>query len=171
MSGREEKGNPNAKSRHHDLFTAILGGSAAFLLVTLRIHIDTTAVPYPFYKGPVIFPLIVLSVMVLASLPSIFRLMKPEPNATWHLDSKGWPLRPAITIIFLILFFIFGISTIGVEASVFLFLLISNYVLGFRGAKVNLLLPIVYTAIIVLIFKYILDIWFPKPLLMSLVGG
>ena len=69
MSTEKKKGKPDPKSRVHDLFTVILGGGAAVLLATLKLHIDTTAVPYPFYKGPILFPLIVLSIMVLSCLP------------------------------------------------------------------------------------------------------
>lgn len=160
----------NPKSRIHDLFSAILGGCAAFLLATLKVQIDTTAVPYPFYKGPTIFPLIVLSIMVLSSLPAVYRLLRPGAISNWYLDGKGWPRRPAITLVLLISFFILGIIAIGVEASVFLFLIISYYLLGYRSVKVNLLLPLLYTTVLVLIFKYILTIWFPHPWIFSFFG-
>jgi hypothetical protein len=166
---RDRKGL-NQKSSIHDLFSAILGGGAAFLLATLKMQIDTTAVPYPFYKGPTIFPFIVLSIMVLSSIPAVCRLVRPEANSSWYVDGKGWPHRPVITLVLLISFFIFGIIAIGVESSVFLFLIISYYIVGFRSAKINLLLPLLYTAAVVLIFKYILHIWFPEPWIFSLFG-
>lgn len=170
MSDQKDRKESNPKSPIHDLFSAILGGGAAFLLATFKTQIDATAVPYPFYKGPTIFPFIVLCTMVLSSLPAIYRLVRTAANSSWYLDGKGWPSRPAITLVLLISFFIFGIIAIGVEASVFLFLIISYYLLGYRSAKINLLLPLLYTAVIVLIFKYILTIWFPQPWIFSLFG-
>ena len=170
VSDRKKRKGPDPKSPIHDLFSAILGGCAAFLLATLKIQIDTTAVPYPFYKGPIIFPFIVLSIMVLSSLPAVYRLVRRAANSSWYLDGKGGPSRPAITLVLLIVFFIFGLIAIGVEASVFLFLIISYYLLGYRSTKINLLLPLFYTAVIVLIFKYILSIWFPQPWIFGLFG-
>ena len=169
MADKKERKGPNPKSLVHDLFTMILGGGAAVLLATLRLHIDTTAVPYPFYKGPVLFPLIVLSTMVLACLPAFFRLIKRAPGGDLYLDGEGVPYRPAVILVFLISFFIFGIAFIGVETSSFLFLLISSYCLGYRGIKSIILLPLFYTALIVIIFKYIFDIWFPQPWLLGLI--
>jgi hypothetical protein len=170
VANQKDRNGLNPKSLFHDLFSAILGGGAAFLLVTLKMQIDTTAVPYPFYKGPTIFPFLVLSIIVLSSLPAVYRLGRPKADSSWYLDGKGWPRRPMISLVLLISFFIFGIIAIGVEASVFLFLIISYYLLGYRSAKINLLLPFLYTAVVVLIFKYILHIWFPQPWIFSLFG-
>jgi hypothetical protein len=171
MSGQERNESEALKSRYHDLFSVILGAFAAMLLLTLRIQIDTTAVPYPFYKGPKIFPLIVLSLMVVSSIPSLLRLIRPAPNSGWWLDGRGWPHRPVSTLVLLVLFFLLGISGIGVEASVLFFLISAYYILGYRELKINLLLPVVYTMVIVIIFKYLLHIWFPEPLIFSLFGG
>jgi hypothetical protein len=152
------------------LFAAILGFFAALLLSTFKMHIDTTAVPYPFYKGPTIFPLMVLSLMVLSSLPAAYRLIRPASDASWWLDGRGWPRRPTLTLVLLILFFLFGITGIGLEASVLLFLISAYYLLGYRNTKINLLIPFIYTVVIVIIFKHILNIWFPQPLIFSLFG-
>lgn len=170
MSHQNDGKGPNPRSRIHDLFSAILGGCAAFLLATLKVQIDITAVPYPFYKGPTIFPLIVLSIMVLSSLPAVYRLLRPGAISNWYLDGKGWPRRPAIAIVLLISFFLIGILSVGVEASVFSFLIVSYYVLGYRSVKINLLLPLLYTVVIVIIFKYVFTIWFPRPWIFGLFG-
>jgi hypothetical protein len=170
MANERDREGPNPKSRVHDLLTVVLGGGAAFLLATLKRQIDTTAVPYPFYKGPVIFPLIVLSVMVLSCLPAACRLLRPRPDSSWYLDGKGWPRRPVIALVLLITFFVFGIPLIGVEASVLLFLILAYYGLGYRRMTINLWVPLLYTAVIVFIFKYVLSIWFPEPWIFTLLG-
>lgn len=161
---------PDSKSRYHDLVAAILGSISIILLVTLKMHIGQPAANYPFYKGPTIFPLIVLSIMAISSLPAIYRLIRPNIDSSWNLDNMGWPQKPVITLIILVVFFIFGIIGIGVEVSVFLYLLISYFMLGYRNYRVSLLLPLVYTAILILIFKYFLRIWFPEPLILGFLG-
>ncbi|MBW1996931.1 MAG: tripartite tricarboxylate transporter TctB family protein [Deltaproteobacteria bacterium] len=171
MPGDEKDSSTGSRSRFHDLFSTVLGAFAAALLLTLRIQIDTTAVPYPFYKGPKIFPLMILSLMVASSIPPLLRLIRPAPDSEWYLDGRGWPRRPAGTVVLLIVFFLAGISYIGLEASVLLFLVSAYYLLGYRDLKINLLIPITYTLVIVAIFKYLLHIWFPEPLIFSLFGG
>ena len=109
--------------------------------------------------------------MVLSCLPSFFRLIKRPSDRDWILDGEGLPYRPVVILVFLISFFIFGITLIGVEASSFLFLLISCYYLGYRKAKIFILVPLIYTFVIVVIFKYILGIWFPQPWLFELIWG
>ncbi|MBW1972049.1 MAG: tripartite tricarboxylate transporter TctB family protein [Deltaproteobacteria bacterium] len=171
MEEERDKTGVNPNSRFHDLFTAVLGGFAAFLLATIKMQIDTTAVPYPFYKGPIIFPLIVLSIMVVSSLPAFYRLLiKPNPDASWYLDGKGAPKRPSVVLGLLILFFIFGITYIGVGGSCFLFLSLSLFYLKHRSIKTFIGFSILYTVLIVIVFKYLLDIWFPEPWILTLFG-
>jgi hypothetical protein len=168
--GQEGKG-PDPKSRAHDLFTSVLGGFAAFLLATLRLHIDTKASPYPFYKGPIIFPIIILSIMFISSLPSFYRLLKPAADSRWYVDGEGWPYRPAAILILLALFFLIGVNLIGVEISVFLFLCISIFFLKYRSFWINFVLPFIYTAAMISVFKYMFDVYFPKPWIFRVLGG
>ena len=83
----------------------------------------------------------------------------------------GPPIKPAVCLVLLILFFLFGSVVIGVEASVLMFLIISYYLQGYREIKIIFLIPIIYTTVIVVLFKHILQIWFPEPAIMSLLGG
>ena len=161
---------PNPDSHIHDLLSTVLGVFAAILLVTLKLHIDEPAADYPFYKGPKIFPILVLAVMVISSLPSLYRLIRTFGSGRWWLDGYGWPNKPAIVTLMLVLFFLFGITWIGVEASVLAFMSLSFLVLGYRRVGVNLLYPLLYTIIIVVLFKYALEIWFPEPLMFGLFG-
>lgn len=170
FEAQEGKG-PDPRSRTHDLLTAALGGFAAFLLTTLHLHIDTKGSPYPFYKGPVIFPIIILSIMLISSLPSFYRLLKPAPGSRWFVDGEGWPRRPTVVLTLLILFFIIGVNLIGVEISVFLFLCISIFFLKYRSVWINLVLPFIYTAAMISVFKYMFDVYFQKPWIFRLLGG
>ena len=161
---------PDPGSRFHDLLSAALGVFAGILLVTLKLHIDEPAADYPFYKGPTIFPIIVLSVMFVSSLPSLYRIIRPLENSRWRLDGYGWPKKPLIVTFMLVAFFLFGITLIGVETSALAFMVLSFLVLGYRRLGVNLVYPILYTVILVILFKYALKIWFPEPLVFSLFG-
>jgi hypothetical protein len=144
---------------------------AIILLATVKLHISEPAVDYPFYKGPLIFPVIALGIMAASSFSAFYRLIKPAPDSSWQLDNMGPPIKPAVSLILLILFFLFGPVVIGVEASVLMFLIISYYLQGYRQIKIIFLIPIIYTTVIVVLFKYILQIWFPEPAIMSLLGG
>jgi hypothetical protein len=169
--GQETPRGPNPDSCAHDLLSIILGMFAAFLLLTLRLQIAEPAVNYPFYKGPYIFPIIVLVVMVIASLPSLYHLIRTSGHANWRLDGYGWPIKPAIVTFMLVLFFLFGISWIGMEISVFSFMVLSLLILGYRRLRVIVLFPLLYTLLMVVIFKYLLKIWFPEPSILNLFGA
>jgi hypothetical protein len=150
------------QSRVHDLFGAFLGGFAALCLITSPWNVDTEG-PDPFYKGPLIFPIMVLSMMILASLPAFKRLIAPPYGASWRLDGEGYPKKTLI-VLGLLVAMLFGLNLIGLEASSLAFLGVSLYILGHRGALKLIVLPLVMTGLIVLIFKYFLDVFFPEPL-------
>ena len=156
-----------AESRLHDLFGAFLGALAAGLLISTPWQIDTAG-PDPFYKGPLLYPLLVLSLMVLASIPSAFRLIRPAEGAPWVLDGRGFPKKPLVVFSLLILFTA-GLVVFGLRISCLLFLGSSLYYLGHRRAGALIAIPLIVTAIVFLVFKFFLDIYFPTPLLFELL--
>jgi hypothetical protein len=156
-------------SRVHDLLATFLGGAAAFLLLSSRWQVDTTG-PDPFYKGPLIFPLLVLSLMILASLPAAWRLAKPPEGASWRLEGAGVPIKTAVVLGFLIAY-LFGLVIFGLELSSWAFLFISLYYLGHRTPLKLILIPLIVTGLVVLIFKHLLDVFFPTPLLIDWFTG
>lgn len=160
MAGQSER-----DSRIHDLFGAFLGAVAAVILISTPWQVDTTG-PDPFYKGPLIYPLLVLSLMILAALPSVWRLARPQENASWVHDGGGFPVKPLVVFIFLIGFLV-GLAIIGLRASSLLFLGSSLYYLEQRRLIVIVLVPVIVTGLVYLIFKFFLDIYFPTPLLVE----
>jgi hypothetical protein len=60
-----------------------------------------------------------------------------------------------------------GLNLIGLEISALAFLSVSLYILGHRGIIKLIVLPLVMTGLIVLIFKYFLDVFFPTPLIVE----
>jgi hypothetical protein len=162
-------GSADPKSSVHDLVSAAFGVIGAVLLISTRWEVDTSG-PYPFYKGPLIFPLLVLSIIVLASLPSAWRLFKQTEKGSWRLDGHGAPKKPAALLLVMI-FFILGIPVIGLELSSFLFMSIGFYYLGHRRPLLFLILPALCTALIVFVFKYALGVYFPTPLVLEWFGA
>jgi hypothetical protein len=150
------------QSRVHDLFSAFLGAFAALALITSPWNVDTEG-PDPFYKGPLIFPVIVLSMMILASLPACRRLLSPNEESSWQLDGEGYPKKTLVVLGMLIAMLV-SLNLIGLEISAFAFLVLSLYFLGHRGALKLVVLPLVMTGLIVLVFKYFLGVFFPTPL-------
>ena len=156
-------------SRVHDLFGAFLGAVAAGILISSPWQVDTSG-PDPFYKGPLIYPLIVLGLIILASLPSAWRLVKAPENAGWELDGAGFPLKPLVILFFLIAF-LYGLVILGLRISCMLFIGTSLYYLGQRRPVVLVLVPIIMTGLIYVLFRFFLDIWFPTPLVLDWFGG
>jgi hypothetical protein len=157
------KQEPKAPSRVHDLFSAFLGVFAAFSLITSPWNVDTEG-PDPFYKGPLIFPVMVLAMMILASLPAWLRLLSPPADSTWRLDGEGYP-KKTLVVLGLLIAALGGLNLIGLEVSAWLFLSISLYYLGHRGVLKLMILPLVITGLIVLVFKHFLGVFFPTPLI------
>jgi len=156
-------------SRIHDLFGAFLGAAAAGVLISTRWQVDLTG-PDPFYKGPLIYPLLVLSLIVVASVPSAWRLVKPHEAFTWVLDGAGFPSKPLTVFLFLVAF-LGGVVVIGLSVSCLLFVLSSLYYLGHRRPGVLVLIPVIMTGLIFILFKFFLDIYFPTPLILDWFGG
>ena len=164
--------HPVQNSAYHDLFMAILGGFAIFLLISIPISIEEPAADYPFYKGPSIFPIIILSVMSLSALPSFYRLIrKIKSRERWYLDGRGFPALPVKIFLLLVVVFLLGFIWIGLELACFLFFLAAMIVVGYRSWWKLCLYSLIYTVFIIVLFKYLLDIYFPEPLIYRLWGG
>ncbi len=158
--------NRHASSRVHDLFGSLLGVFALVMLITIKFQIDTSG-PDPFYKGPLIFPLIILSIMLAGSLPSIWAMIKPHTNASWFLDGDGIPYRTMV-VAGLLAFYPLGLTYLGLEITTWTFLFTGLKIVK-QDSTIKLVgIPIVITTVIYLVFKFFLDIWFPTPLLFEL---
>ncbi len=157
---RSEKGAP---SRVHDLVGACLGFFAAVMLATIRWHIDTSG-PDPFYKGPSIFPILVLLLMLLASIPAVWRLFRPPSGASWYLDGAGMPVKPAVVAALLVIY-IAGLLYVGLAAASWLFMFVCLWVVGQRTPVKLLGVPTVMTCVLYFLFVKILDVFFATPLL------
>jgi hypothetical protein len=156
----------NEKSKSSDLFLVILGAIGALLLILTPYQVPSPRL-YPFYKGPRIFPILSLSLMILASLPATVRLIRGRSGTSWRVDGCGMPVKAALFLAVSVLF-MFAISWIGLEISCLLYLAGSLYWLGHRSPARFLGISIIYTAVLVIIFKYILGLYLPEPLLLKL---
>ncbi|THB81356.1 MAG: tripartite tricarboxylate transporter TctB family protein [Desulfobacteraceae bacterium] len=159
--------NQHSASRAHDLFGMLLGLFALFMLITIKWQIDTSG-PDPFYKGPMIFPLIILLIMLAGSIPSMWRMIKPLPGSSWYLDGDGIPYR-TIAVAVLLAFFPLGLTYLGLEISTWLFLFTGLQIVKQNALPKLIGIPLGITAAIYLVFKLFLDIWFPTPLLFELL--
>jgi len=135
------------------------------MLLTSAWQVDTSG-PDPFYKGPLIFPLIVFCLMIAGSLPSLWRLFKPS-QSSWYLDGQGKPFKTMV-ILCLLICYLAGIICIGLEVSTWLFLLVSLKLVNQDSILKLTLIPVLVTLVLFIIFKYFLDLWFPEPLIMEL---
>ena len=154
----------NAESRVHDLLGSLLGLFALGLLVTSPWHVDTSG-PDPFYKGALIFPLLVLSLILGASLPSLWRVLRSR-GGSWHLDGQGLPLR-SLRVLTLLVLFMAGLVYLGLEISTWAFLFAALWIVEQRSAWKLLGIPTLVTLCLYLVFKVFLDVWFPEPVLLE----
>ncbi len=158
----------NKNSRYQDLLQAFFGLFCLIMLCVSPFQIDLD-VPYPFYKGPLFVPALVLSVGILASLPALFRLAKPLKNSEWNLDGKGFPKTPAILFILATLFVV-SIFYVGLELSTIVFLFIMLKFLGLKNIYLLIILPLSFALFFWFIFKFTLDLYFPTPELFYLLN-
>lgn len=154
------------KSKSSDLFLVILGAVGALLLILTPYQVPSPRL-YPFYKGPRIFPILSLSLVILASLPATVRLIRGRSGTSWRVDGYGMPVKAALFLAGSVLF-MFAISWIGLEISCFFYLAGCLYWLGHRSPARFLGISIIYTAVLVIIFKYVLGLYLPEPLLLKL---
>lgn len=154
-------------ARPHDLLMAALGAAAAGLLVGAPWLVDRSG-PDPFYKGPLIFPLIALALMVAASLPSALRLARGRGGG-WRVDGHGVPWR-GIRVFAVMAPFPLAVGVVGLQASTFAFTAAGLWLAGYRRPGAGLVAAIVATALIHLAFRSFLDVWFPSPLVLDWLG-
>lgn len=155
-----------SSTRIHDLLGSVLGVFALSMLVSSPWQVDTSG-PDPFYKGPLIYPLMVCCLILAGSLPSLWRLFKTGNNSSWHLDGHGKPFKGMI-ILGLLALYPAGLMAVGLELSTWLFLILALKVVKQDSGLKLILIPMGVTLILYLVFKLFLDIWFPEPLIMEL---
>lgn len=155
-------------SRAGDILATLVGLGALALMVTAKSHVDLSG-PDPFYKGPLIFPLIALGVIVAGALPAVVRLVGARRDGTASTRFKP-PVRAAVLFVLACLYAP-AIAAAGLDVSTFVFLLVGLLVAGYVKPLRALLTAAVVTLLMHLAFITVLDIWFPAPTLWSALSG
>ena len=155
-------------SRSRDLLGAALGLFCAAMLALSSRLIDLD-VPYPFYSGPLLVPMLALAMGTLASLPFWKRLLFPAAGASWRLDGQGAPAKPAAMLLLGALYPVL-LLYIGLEAATFLVLGTELRYLARPRLRVLLAVTAVVTLTFRLVFKALLDVYFPTPILCETIG-
>lgn len=155
--------------RVHDAVGTVIGVLGCALLVASPWLVDLSG-PEPFYKGPLVFPLIALALVIVGSVPAALRLLRPSPAWVWRLDGNGVP-RSAIGLFLLLCLFPAAVSWLGVQAATFLFTLGGLVLVGYRRPGPALLIATLLALAIHLAFRAFLDIWFPAPQLPQWLGA
>lgn len=168
IDGEEPEAPVDRDPPGHDALAAAIGGLALFLLAFSPWLVDRTG-PEPFYKGPLIFPMMVLAMIVAGAAPSIWRIAAKRPDRPLRVDGNGFPLRGGL-LFTLMCFYPPAIAAVGLEAATFLALLLGLLIAG-RGPLQSLGVALSLTALAWLAIKVFLDIWFPQPWLLSMIGG
>jgi hypothetical protein len=152
----------------HDLLAAVTGCVALALFVFSPWLVDRSG-PDPFYKGPLIFPMMVLAMIVASAIPSAWRLAVRRPPRPFHVDGGGFPVRGAAQFI-LMCFYPPAIAAVGLEMATFAVVFL-GLLLNRRGMLQSLLVAASLASLSWLAFRAFLDIWFPQPWLLSMTGA
>lgn len=161
----EERFGP---SRTSDMVASVLGVAAAGLLVAAPALVDSSG-PDPFYKGPLIFPLIALAIVLASSLPAMIRIATVT-GRSWFIDGHGVPF-PAIALFALACLYAPAIAWAGLDAATLVFMLAGLMITNPRRPLRAVVTAVATTIILHLAFVTLLDIWFPSPTLWSAIAG
>jgi hypothetical protein len=166
--GEEEEAERSfADAPGQDLLGGGIGIGALFLLVLSPWLVDSSG-PDPFYKGPLIFPLIVLAVTVAGALPSIVRIAR-SGRLSPRIDGNGFP-RLAASLFLLMCLFPLAIGAIGLQPATALIVFAGLKLVG-RSIWEAAVIAAALTLAIHLAFRTFLDIWFPAPWLIEALWG
>ncbi|WP_295813305.1 tripartite tricarboxylate transporter TctB family protein [uncultured Nitratireductor sp.] len=150
----------------HETLAAGVGLSAAVLFILSPWLVDRSG-PDPFYKGPLIFPMIVLAITALSAVPAVFRVLRLRAVRPFHIDGHGFPGRAAFLFILMCLYPP-AIAAIGLVAATFMAVLIGLLIV-YRRSWQSLAVATVMALLVHLAFKTFLDIWFPAPWLFEMI--
>lgn len=165
--GEEPQAAADRDPPGHDALAAAIGCVALFLFAFSPWLVDRSG-PEPFYKGPLIFPMMVLAMIVAGAIPSIWRIAATRPAGPLRVDGKGFPLRGAFLFATMCLY-PSTIAAIGLEAATFLALLL-GMLIGGRSLLQSLGIAVLLTALAWIAVRAFLDLWFPQPWLLSTIG-
>ncbi len=164
-AGAEEGGG-------HDLLAAAIGLAALALLIGSPWLVDRDG-PDPFYKGPLIFPMLVLTLTFAASVPMFLRLargpLRGPVRGLLHVDGGGFP-RQGAGLFGLMCLFPLAIGAVGLDVASVIVLLAGLKLTG-RGWVQSVIVAAVLSVVVHLAFVTALDIWFPKPWLFDTITG
>ena len=153
-------------SRTDGAFAALVGLAALGLLAASPFLVDTSG-PDPFYKGPLIFPIVALSIAVLGAAPSTLAGLRA---ARWRIDGRGFP-SAAVRLFLLASLFAPAIAAVGLDLATFVFVALGLALVGDRRPGRLLLAAAGITGAVDLAFVSALDIWFPSPWLWPWLTG
>lgn len=149
----------------------VLGGNiglGALLLLVLSPWLVDTAGPDPFYKGPLIFPLISLAVIAAGALPCMIRIIRRRRIAL-RTDGHGFPRRAAALFLLMCLFPV-AISAIGLQLATVL-ITFAGLLLVRRRIGEAAAIAAGLTLAVHLAFRSFLDIWFAEPWFLEALWG
>ena len=152
----------------NDLLGTALGVFCALMLAVAPWQIDLD-VPYPFYKGPLLMPLIALTLGVLASIPSCVRCTRRF--LTDVRQERFLPPLKTTLLFFCALLYPCAIFLAGLEVATLVILGLLLFINGIRAWYILVFVPAAVTLIFWLVFRCLLDVFFPEPLIIHLLMG
>lgn len=152
------------QSPGENLALALIGLVALILLVASPWLVDRSG-PDPYYKGPLIYPQLVLAMIFVASLRPAIQAMR-QPGGIHGLQLMP---RRSLGVFVLMCAFPFMIAAVGLAPACFLAMAFGLITAG-QSWQRSLIIAIAGAAVLWLLFRGLLDIWFPQPWLLDMIG-
>jgi hypothetical protein len=143
------------------------GGALALALFSDKLVKSTSADTLSYYRSPDFFPNLSLYVIAFLSAAFCIRLCT---GYTVKIDEiQGVQIRPPRILGLFITFLLYGIliKWIGYFFSSLIFFII-GLSLGNISKRTKIGIALTMAVILSIIFNYLLDVWFPEPLLLEM---
>ncbi|GGO85426.1 hypothetical protein GCM10011348_33930 [Marinobacterium nitratireducens] len=153
------------------VFTGFISLVACLLMFNSDKVVSLQSTETDLYRSPVFFPTLALAIIAVTGIALVIQAFKKVPfMLDMDCEDSSPKLFISASLLFLFLFYSLSSNWIGYLFSTLLFLMTAFFLSGIRS-KVNIVLSALISLSLYAIFVWLLDIWFPKPWLASLLAN
>lgn len=168
MSNPEKSNKTESPLKSQDLGLFLLGLACLGLVLGTNVLIKAKG-DGPWTSGPLVFPLFMLGVCVLSSLPSAWRVFKYKAFSPSAVLNFLKPKASSFKLLLVLVSFLPCLRLFGIELTSFCLLALSLRMFGHK--KSAFIIAGIVTLVVWFVFVRMLSIYFPEPVIFTLFGG